>query len=90
MTAFDDGLWTRLVDEHRADRIALGPVAGRRSRRPLVVGVSGVAAAGVAGVLAAVLSLRRWSERRIRRLEPTANDPDPRAACRDRGLLRQE
>jgi hypothetical protein len=57
MTAFDDGLWTRLVDEHRADRVALGSVPTQRSRRPLLVGVSGVIAVSVAGVLAAVLSL---------------------------------
>lgn len=57
MTAFDDGLWTRLVEEHQADRVALGPVPEQRSRRPLLVIVSWVAAVSVAGVLAAVLSL---------------------------------
>jgi hypothetical protein len=57
MTAFDDGLWTRLVDEHDADRVALGSVPKQRSKRPLLVGASGVAAVSVAGVLAAVLSL---------------------------------
>jgi hypothetical protein len=57
MTAFDDGLWARLVDEHQADRVALGPAPQRGSRRRLLVGVSGVAVASVAGVLAAVLSL---------------------------------
>jgi hypothetical protein len=31
----DDGLWTRLVDEHEADRVALGLVPEQRSRRPL-------------------------------------------------------
>lgn len=50
-------LWTRLVDEHEADRVALGPVPEQSSRRPLLVGVSGAAAVSVAGVLAGVLSL---------------------------------
>jgi hypothetical protein len=57
MTAFDDGLWTRLVDGHRADRVALGPIPAPRSRRPLLVGVSGAGALGIAGVLAVVLWL---------------------------------
>jgi hypothetical protein len=57
MTAFDDGLWTRLVDEHDADGVALGPVPEKRTRRRLLVGLSGAAAASVAGVVAAVLSL---------------------------------
>lgn len=57
MTAFDDGLWTRLVDEHGADRVALGDVRARRSRRPILVGASGLAVAGVAGAVAVVLSL---------------------------------
>ena len=57
MTAFDDGLWARLVDEHGADRVALGAVPQQRSRRRLLVGVSGVVAASGAGVIAAVLSL---------------------------------
>ncbi len=57
MTAFDDGLWTRLVEEYGADRVAFGSVPERRSKRGLLVGASGVAAASVAGVLAAVLSL---------------------------------
>ncbi len=57
MTAFDDGLWARLVDEHEADCVSLGSVPDQGSRRPLLVGVSGVAAVGLAGVLAVVLSL---------------------------------
>jgi len=57
MSAFDDGLWTRLVDEHEADRVALGSVPKESSKRPLLVGASGVAVVGIAGVLAAVLSL---------------------------------
>jgi hypothetical protein len=57
MTAFDDGLWARLVHEHGADRVALGTVPQQRSRRRLLVSVSGVVAASGAGVIAAVLSL---------------------------------
>jgi hypothetical protein len=57
MTAFDDGLWTRLVDEHGADRVALDPGPQRRDRRPLLLGASGVAVACVAGALAVALSL---------------------------------
>ena len=48
MSAFDDRLWTRLVDEHDADRVALGSVPKRRSKRSLLVGASGVAAVSVA------------------------------------------
>src|SRR5262249_54987871 len=57
MSAFDDGLWTRLVDEHDADRVILGSVPKPRSRRPLLVGMSGVAAVSAAGVLGVGLSL---------------------------------
>jgi hypothetical protein len=57
MTAFEDALWTRLVDEHGGDRVALGSAAMRRNTRSLLVGASGVAAATVAGGLVAVLGL---------------------------------
>lgn len=57
MTAFDDGLWARLVDEHDADRVALALAPDHRSWRPWMVGLSGAAAAGVAAALAAVLLL---------------------------------
>jgi hypothetical protein len=57
MTAFDDGLWTRLVNEHGADRVIVPSARGAKSRRPLVLGVSGVAAVSVGGALATVLSL---------------------------------
>ncbi len=57
MTAFDDGLWARLVDEHDAERVALGPAPQHSSRRRLAVRVSGIAAVCAGGVLAAVLSL---------------------------------
>jgi hypothetical protein len=57
MSAFDDGLWTRLVDEHDADRVGLRDVSKQQSRRPLVLGAGGLAAVSLAGVVAAVLSL---------------------------------
>jgi hypothetical protein len=57
MSAFDDALWTRLVDEHEADRVALRPVPEQRRRRALLVCVSGVTAVSLAGVVAAVLLL---------------------------------
>jgi hypothetical protein len=55
MTAFDDGLWARLVDEHDADRVALG--WGRTPRSKRLLGVGGIAGVCAAGVLAVVLSL---------------------------------
>ena len=95
MTAFDDGHWTRLVDEHGADRVAFGSVPERRSKRPLLVGVSGVAAASVAGVLAAVLSLAGgasnafagWTAQPTRRPPRSSRPPRPTAPrmCRNRG-----
>lgn len=57
MSAFDDGLWARLVDEHDGDRVVLGSAPDRSRRRPLLIGISGATAAGIAGVLTAVLSL---------------------------------
>ena len=77
MTTFDDGLWTRLVDEHEADRVALGPVPEKRTRRPLLVGVSGVAAASVAGVLAAVLSLAGGASNAFAGWTPKPTTPTP-------------
>lgn len=57
MRGFDDGLWARLVDEHGADRVALGPVQKQTRRPSLLVGASGIAALGIAGVITAALSL---------------------------------
>lgn len=57
MTSFDDGLWTRLVEEHGADRVVLGSHRKQGATGPLLIGASGVAALSAAGVLAAVLSL---------------------------------
>jgi hypothetical protein len=58
MTAFEDNLWERLVAEHDADRVALGPAPQRAGRRPLLVGggvaaIVGVAAAAVVALNAA-------------------------------------
>jgi hypothetical protein len=75
MSAFDDGLWTRLVDEHAADGKVLGPVPGQRSRRPLLVGLSGLAAAGLAGVLAAVLVLAGGASRAFAGWTPQPTTP---------------
>jgi hypothetical protein len=77
MAAFDDGLWTRLVDDHEADRVALRPVPRQKSRRPLLVGVSGVAAASVAGVLAAVLSLAGGASSAFAGWTPRPTTPTP-------------
>ncbi|HTU31996.1 MAG TPA: hypothetical protein VMF07_21575 [Solirubrobacteraceae bacterium] len=59
MSAFDDGLWIRLVEEHDADCVGFGPDGGasERSRRPLVFGLSGLGTLGAAGATVAVLSL---------------------------------
>src|SRR5215469_15388331 len=56
MTAFDDGLWTRLVEEHGADRINLRRARDSGNKRPLLLGVSGAALVSIAA-LATVLSL---------------------------------
>jgi len=45
------------VDEHEADRVALGLLSTPRSAQPLLVGMSGIAGVIAAGVLAAVLLL---------------------------------
>lgn len=57
MTAFDDGLWMRLVEEHDADRVGFGTGASERSKRPLVFGLSGLGAVSAAVATVAVLSL---------------------------------
>ena len=57
MTAFDDGLWTRLVQEHDADRVGFEAGSPQRSRRPLVFGLSGLGAVSAAGAAVAVLSV---------------------------------
>jgi hypothetical protein len=57
MTAFDDGLWTRLVEEHDADRVGLGSDGFERSRRPLAVGLGGLCALSAAVATVAVLTL---------------------------------
>lgn len=54
MTAFDESLWARLVDEHDAHLVALGPVAQQTNKRRLVLGggVVALAATSAAAVLA--------------------------------------
>jgi hypothetical protein len=77
MTAFDDGLWLRLVDEHDADRVALRSLPKRRSRRPLLVGASGAAAVAAAGVLAAALSLLGGASSAFAGWTPQPTTPTP-------------
>ena len=56
MTAFEDGLWTRLVDEHDADRVCLRVGPNQSSRRPLLIGGSLTALAATAAVGTLVLT----------------------------------
>jgi hypothetical protein len=77
MTAFDDALWTRLVDEHGADRVALGSVRERRSRRPLLVGVSGAAALGAAGAVVAIVSFAGGASNAFAGWTPQPTTPTP-------------
>jgi len=77
MTAFDDGLWTRLVDEHEADRVGFGDVAKRKPTPPLLLGVSGVAIAGAAAVLALVLSLAGGASNAFAGWTPQPTKPTP-------------
>ncbi|MGH2844254.1 MAG: hypothetical protein ACRDKL_11840, partial [Solirubrobacteraceae bacterium] len=53
MTAFEDGLWERLVDEHDADHVSITAPRQRSNRRPLVIGgsLTGLAAATAAAVI---------------------------------------
>jgi hypothetical protein len=76
MSAFDDGLWTRLVDEHEADHVTLRSVPEQRSSRPLLLGVSGVAVT-VAVVLAAVLSLTGEASNAFAGWTPQPTTPIP-------------
>jgi hypothetical protein len=57
MTAFDDGLWARLVDEYAADRVALRAAPPQKRNRRLLIGGGGIGAVSLAGVFAAMLSL---------------------------------
>lgn len=54
MTAFEDGLWTRLVDEHDADRVTLATTPKQTHKRPVVIGgsLTTLAAMGAAAVVA--------------------------------------
>lgn len=53
MTAFEDGLWAWLVDEHDADRVTLVSAPKQTPKRPLLFGgsLTALAAISVAGVL---------------------------------------
>lgn len=48
MTAFEDGLWTRLVDQHGADTVWLPPRRRRALRAPLWGGAAAATAAATA------------------------------------------
>lgn len=54
MTAFEEGLWARLVDEHDADRVTLATVPEQTHKRPLVIGgsLTTLAAISAAAVVA--------------------------------------
>ena len=54
MTAFEDGLWTRLVDEHDADRVTLATAPKQTHKRPLMIGgsLTTLAATSAAAVVA--------------------------------------
>lgn len=56
MTAFEDGLWTRLVDEHDADRASLPARRTHRAKRPLIGGGVAVAIAAAAAIAITALS----------------------------------
>jgi hypothetical protein len=53
MTAFEDGLWERLMDDHDADLVSMTAPRARGARRPVVIGggVTGLAAVTTAAVL---------------------------------------
>jgi hypothetical protein len=55
MTAFEDGLWSRLVDEHGADRVSLPPQRTRRTTPSLIGGGAIAAAAAAAAIAMSVL-----------------------------------
>ncbi len=59
MTGFDESLWARLVDEHDAHLVALGPAPKRMHKRPLLLGGGVTALAGA--VIAAVLAINATS-----------------------------
>jgi hypothetical protein len=59
MTDFDEGLWARLVDEHDAHHIALEAGPGQITKRPLLLGGSVTALAGI--VTVAVLAINATS-----------------------------
>jgi hypothetical protein len=56
LTAFEDGLWRRLVEDHGAERVVVAHAAPRRrTERPLLIGGGVTALAGVGAGLALAL-----------------------------------
>lgn len=58
MTAFEDGLWERLVEEHDADCVSITAPRQRNNQRPVIIcgsvtGLAAVTAAAVVGIGAA-------------------------------------
>ena len=56
MTEFEDGLWTRLVEEHDADGVSLTAVPERRAPRRLLVGGGATATAAIAAAAVVAFS----------------------------------
>jgi hypothetical protein len=56
MTEFEDGLWTRLVEEHDADGVSLTVVPERRAPRRLLVGGGATATAAIAAAAVVAFS----------------------------------
>jgi hypothetical protein len=56
MTAFDNGLWTRLVEDRDADRVVLAPPPRPRRTRPAVLTLGAVAIAAAVTALVLVFS----------------------------------
>jgi hypothetical protein len=77
MTAFEDGLWTRLVREHGADGVAFGTHLPERSRRPLALGLGGLGAVSAAGATVAVLSLSGGATNAFAGWTPHPGKPTP-------------
>ncbi len=56
MGTFHDGLWARLVDEHRADHVTLSSQADGRRVRPVLISAGGVVVAMATLAVVLVLS----------------------------------
>lgn len=77
MTAFEDGLWARLVDQHGADGVTLGTAPRGRARKRLFMGLGGVAVASTAGVVAAALTLLGGAGQAFAGWTPQPGTPTP-------------